>query len=314
MIRWQTRRELDTQKWDACVGRAQQPVVYALSWYLDVVSPRWSALIEERDGVYQTVLPLPEAQRWGITYLKQPFFAQQLGFFSRERLTQGQRRAFLAIQKYRYVADYCFNTTDACFPLPQGKGIRQHTHYLDLRPAYDTLRANYRTDRRHRLRQTEKQNLPIAESTDIEPLIRMFDQTVAPNIQGGVQETVYHLLRQLFAEVQRRELGTLYYALRQDGTPGAGAWFVRWQGQIIYLFNAAFAEARHENGRTRILDRVIRQYAQTEHYLDFESAQVPAVADFYASFGAKAYPFWRWYDNRLPLWIDLPKRLLAALR
>lgn len=313
MIRWLAREELDTQKWDTCIEQSKQPMVYALSWYLDCVAPHWSALVEEREGRYHTVLPLPEDRRWGICYLKHPFFAQQLGFFSIE--PQPRRLAFLEALRphYRYVADYCFNTNDADFALPRGNATLQYTHYLDLSPGYSTLRANYRPDRRHRLRQAEKRGLPIVESSDLEPLLTMFRQTVAPQIPGGVGEPVYDLLRRLFLEIKQRELGTLYYALRADGKPGAGAWFVRWQGQIIYLFNAAYAEARHENGRTHVLDQVIRQHAQTPQYLDFESAQVPAIADFYSSFGAVAYPFWRWHENRLPLWINLPKRLLAAL-
>lgn len=312
MIRWLSRQQLSPTAWDACIAASEKPLIYALSWYLDVVSPNWSALVREENGAYQTVLPLPVRREWGIAYLRQPFFAQQLGFFSRQQLENEERDTFLYLlqKRYRYLADYAFNTHDGVFPLPSFTRLKRcHTHYLRLNQAYESLRRQYRTDRRQRLRQAERRGQQVERSTDLEPLIRMFQESVAHKIPGGVSPDFYTLFRQLFQAVEQRRYSQLYYTLDKEGKAEAGAWFVRWKGHIVYLFNAAYLAARKHNGRTVLLDYIIRENAHTDQVLDFESPEVPAIANFYQSFGATPHPFLSWHDNRLPWWVNLPKRL-----
>jgi hypothetical protein len=39
--------EIDKQRWDKAIENSSFPSIYALSWYLDVVSPNWQALVSE---------------------------------------------------------------------------------------------------------------------------------------------------------------------------------------------------------------------------------------------------------------------------
>ncbi|MEA2107399.1 MAG: hypothetical protein U9P82_11900, partial [Bacteroidota bacterium] len=70
--------QIDKQKWDLTIENSHNGLVYALSWYLDVVSPGWNALVL---GDYEAVMPLPVKQKFGLEYLVQPPFCQQLGVF-----------------------------------------------------------------------------------------------------------------------------------------------------------------------------------------------------------------------------------------
>ena len=79
MIRYLRHNEIDREKWDACIAASENGLVYAYSWYLDVVHPEWEALVMDD---YAAVMPLTGGRKFGVEYLFQPFFVQQLGAFS----------------------------------------------------------------------------------------------------------------------------------------------------------------------------------------------------------------------------------------
>jgi hypothetical protein len=74
--------EINRQKWDACIQNACNSLVYAESWYLDIVSPNWEALI---CGDYEYVMPLPIKRKLGISFLVQPPINAAIGCFFRKQ-------------------------------------------------------------------------------------------------------------------------------------------------------------------------------------------------------------------------------------
>ena len=81
-IHYLRRHEIDTGKWDACMDNAPNGVIYGKSFYLDhMTDHRWDALVLDD---YRAIMPLTWKRKWGIAYLYQPPFTQQLGVFSRE--------------------------------------------------------------------------------------------------------------------------------------------------------------------------------------------------------------------------------------
>ena len=92
MIRFVPNDKIDKQKWDSAIDNSTSPYFYAKSWYLDKVSPRWNALIEDD---YRKLMPLPVKQKWGFKYICQPILTQQLGIFSADQITQKDISHFL---------------------------------------------------------------------------------------------------------------------------------------------------------------------------------------------------------------------------
>ncbi|MBL6658220.1 MAG: hypothetical protein ISR00_03250 [Flavobacteriales bacterium] len=78
MIKYIHYKDIDFQKWDACISNAVNRNIYASSWYLDLVCKNWDALILND---YEAVMPLPWNKKWGLKYIAQPLFCQQLGVF-----------------------------------------------------------------------------------------------------------------------------------------------------------------------------------------------------------------------------------------
>ncbi|MDX5422037.1 MAG: GNAT family N-acetyltransferase [Hymenobacteraceae bacterium] len=319
-----THREIDKTQWDSVVEQSCQRQVYAMSWYLDVVSPGWEAVVAlSQEGGYQMVMPVPCRRKLGLRYIQQPFYCQQLGVYSAEKVCKAVYEAFIAElhRKFRYVINLAFNTDNQLPPaMPAVQVGHTATHYLDLSPGYERIFQSYTRDRKMNLRRAHKAQLSIVESDDIEPLIDFFKQDAAGRVFGGVSEGAYRLLRKLHQVLRSKGVARLLYTEDQAGRKNAGCLFMVWGGRVVYIFNAAPRHSRKQNGRTLLLDYMIQRYAGQPYTLDFESpdATEEAIVSFYKSFGATAMPIPVLHYNRLPQGIkkvrELRMRLVRKLK
>ncbi|WP_164891019.1 GNAT family N-acetyltransferase [Botryobacter ruber] len=316
MIRYLRHEQINKTRWDACVDASAEKHFYGLSWYLDVVSPGWEGVVEETQGQYLAVMPVPVVRKLTLRLVRQPFFCQQLGIYAAAGgLDAAKLQALTAVvkQRFRLILDYSFNTENAALlqPLTDVLQLREYyTHYLPLQQPYKAIAQNYTRDRKMNLKRAQRANLHIVESDNIEPLISFFQENIEQKIYGGVSDTTYELLRELTQVLQQKGLAKLLYAATADGTLTAGALFVTYGKYIVYLFNAADATGRKANGRTLLLDEIIRRHAGSNLILDFESPSRSSIVHFYASFGAVPAPYHVLHQDKLLL----PVRWLRQLR
>lgn len=316
MLRYLPHSQINYQQWDACVQASSQSIVYALSWYLDVVSPGWAGLVDEQGGHYRAVVPLPEAKKFGITYLRQPFFAQQLGLFSVGEPPDMAGALHQVLSRYALISKYAFNTGNQPLAFPASPYLQaepQYTHHLDLSLPYERLYQHYSRDRKLNLSRARKAGLQVVESQDIQPLIALFKSDAASRITGGAPEASYRMLEALYARLQQRGLARLYYTRSPAGDWDAGCLFVCYAHKIIYLFNAASVAGRRRNGRSLMIDQMIRQHAGQPYVFDFESpAAVASIIRVYRGFNARPQPFYTLRYNRLPAplrWVKQARQL-----
>ena len=91
MIRYIAHNQIDKQRWDECIAQSPDGLIYAWSWYLDVVHPGWEALVEDD---YETVMPLAPGRKFGINYLFQPFFTQKFGVLGKKEVSEAKIKEF----------------------------------------------------------------------------------------------------------------------------------------------------------------------------------------------------------------------------
>jgi hypothetical protein len=316
MFRHITHKQVDRSQWDSLIMRAPNGLIYALSWYLDIVSPGWEALVKETNGRYVAVLPLPVQTKFGFRYLKQPLFAQQLGLFYLEKPTKvdWQQVGLILRKRFRLISQYAFNTSNSELLNPGQSalaGVAFTTYYLSLRPRYKHLLASYKANRRWRLNQAFRHNLCIEPSTDIDEMVRIFNENTAPKIHGIIGEDYeYRLLRALYAATSQRNMAHMWQAVTATGEVVAMILLFEFNGQLTYIFNCSTTTGKAVGAISALLDQVFRIYAGQDVCFDFEAPEVPNVAHFYASFGSVATPFLTITANRLP-W---PVRQLKAAR
>lgn len=318
MPRYFSNRQINYAKWDACVEASGQRLVYALSWYLDVVSPSWAGLVEEQDEQYVAVMPLPVKQQFGINYLAQPFFCQQLGFFSIKNSMQPEPFIAVLQRQFALISKYSFNTGNIFQLNPDENAdlqvYRHYTHHLNLNQSYAAIYQHYSRDRKLNLKRSQKAGLIIRESTDIQILIRLFKEDAASRIRGGVSEATYTQLQQLYQALAAKGLATLLYTQIPTGEIDAGCLFVTYGQKIIYLFNAASVAGRSRNGRSLMIDYIIQKYAGQPYVFDFESpVNISSIIRVYQGFGAEPVPFYTISQNKLPAPLKLLKKVRQFL-
>ncbi|MBT2559561.1 GNAT family N-acetyltransferase [Hymenobacter sp. ISL-91] len=320
MFRYVGPETVDRTQWDALITAVPNGLIYALSWYLDTVSPGWAALVKlDAQGRYVAGLPLPVQRRFGFRYLKQPLFAQQLGLFSREAPTPADWTDIgsLLQREFRFITRYSFNTDNTellATDVPALAGFETatfHTYYLPLHPAHSQLVAAYKPNRRWRLNQARRRGLCLEPSTDLDELVRIFDENTAPLIYGVIgEEYEYRLLRALYAQASQRGLAQLWQARTTAGEVVAMLMLFEFNGRLTYIFNASTVAGKAAGAISLLLDEVFRHYAGRPLCFDFEAPEVSSIAHFYGSFGSTETPFLSISLNRLP-W---PVRQLKAAR
>lgn len=287
--------EIDRVAWDACVETAPVSLAYAKSWYLDAMCEgAWHALVLDD---YRAVMPLPYRRKWGIDYLSQPAFTQQLGVFglvSAEAYLQ-----FLnAIPRNYRLADLQLHTGTP----GNLQGLKARTTYwLNLERPYLQICAGYRKDAHKNLRKLETHSGP----TRVEDLFD-FDLHIAhyraaygamnPNLDNEAYRRFRHAME---AAAARQQLEALQFTDR-NGIPLATGLFLKSKKLLHYVMGAPVPGA-DSGGVHGIIDALIRKYAGTPFTLDFEGSEIPSVAYFYAKFGALPQHYYALRINRLPL-------------
>ena len=76
------RENIVDSKWNDCVLKSPNGLVYGLTWFLDGLVEKWDGLVWEENGAYKAVFPIPTRRKVGLKYVYPPFFIQQLGLFS----------------------------------------------------------------------------------------------------------------------------------------------------------------------------------------------------------------------------------------
>lgn len=294
MIRYLQHKQIDKTQWDNTITQCGN--IYSYSWYLDIVHPGWEALVEDE---YAAVMPLTLGRKFGVDYLFQPYFAQQLGIFSKEVVDAEMTRRFLSAipKKYRF-AEIRLNEKNAFDDSFQG--IEYHRNVLlDLNHEYEDLRANYHANTKRNLAKAETNNLQLVNSVIPYHVIALFrDNRGADLEKWGDKE--YVVLQTVTAEAIRRKKAFILGVTEVGvGTLLSAAIFMQTDNRITFLFSGNNSQAKEKQSMTFLMDQVIRQNAGKEMVFDFEGSDDDNLARFYLGFGGDEVKYPSYSFNHL---------------
>jgi len=294
MIHYLEHNAIDKAKWDALIAECGN--IYAFSWYLDIVHSGWEALVEDD---YQSVMPLTGGKKFGVNYLFQPYFVQQLGVFSKSPLTAETTEAFLKAipSKYRF-AEIRFNEGNA---FDEGaEGVEYHRNVLlDLNQEYNAIRANYHQNTKRNLAKAESNNLQLVETVIPYHVVALFrDNRGALLDKWGDAE--YGVLTHLAQVAQKRNAAFMLGVSEKGvGQLLCAAIFMKTKDRITFLFSGLTEEGKQRQAMTYLLDQVIQQHAHQPITFDFEGSDDDNLARFYLGFGGKKTKYPSYCFNRL---------------
>jgi len=295
LIVYLINNEIDKDKWDQAVHRSFNGNVYALSWYLDIVHKGWDALVEDD---YVRIMPLTGNRKFGIDYLFQPFFAQQLGIFSTEILNQDIINEFIAAipSKYRFV-QINLNIHNQLQP-GNWVLIPNKNYLLDLIARYPKLYSRYSTNTKRNLKKARNSALTVTKNLKPDVLTDMFRQNKGKEIKHWKEEH-YKRLQRIMYQAVYKGMGEAYGAYTEHNELCAGAFFLKDHQHLIFLFSASTSTARENGAMTLLFDTVIQEFSESTLVLDFEGSNEPGLARFYQGFGSQEVIYYRLEINRL---------------
>jgi hypothetical protein len=310
MINYLKQDQIDRKKWDGCIEAAFNGIVYAKSWYLDIVAEQWEGLVEND---YERVFPLVFRKKLGIYYLYQPVFTQQLGLFSKTQLSEKVVREFLVAipSKYRF-AEISLNTFNNL--TNWGKGLSQWRNFeLDLINSYEKLKENYAINLKRKLNKASDTGLQLIKNTKPEEIIRIFRENRGKELSHLEDEEYMKLSRLIYTGIYRGVV-TTYGVYTPTNDLCAGAVFLKSKKKVIFLFSGLTLQGRDFNAMAFLIDSFISEHASTHLTFDFEGSNQPGLARFYQSFGALEISYPHLTIDRLPPLVSLAVKMLRKLR
>ena len=290
MIKYLVHNNIDFAKYDQCIYESKNSLIYGYSWYLNCVAPGWDILILNN---YEAVMPLPKRKKYGINYIFQPAWVQQLGIFSRHQLKEDLIAEFInSIPRKFKLVDILFNF-DNHF---SSKYLSKKDNFiLNLSDSYESLFEGYNKLRKRSVKKAKKLNLIIKEVDNSKPIINLFKKN--KGIELNNINSDYELLNQLIQEGFKRQKVEVFCVKNKNQNLLGGVIFLKNKNRIIYLFSAVNQEGKESQVITFIIDFVIKKYSNADMILDFEGSMITSVAKFFESFGAVKETYF-WYKRK----------------
>jgi hypothetical protein len=291
VISYLENKEIDYAKWDFCLSESSNRLVYANSWYLDLVCDDWDALVLND---YEAVMPLPKRKKWGIQYVYQPFFCQQLGIFSNQSGLDVD--VFLeAIPKhFKYVElNISQDLNSKSFTIK--KNINQE---LDLNCSTGERRINYSNSHLKNRKKGEKYGLECVE--DVKVLGFLEDKKrLANNHMTSFQ---FGLQKKIMTKSIQMGFGHIFSAVKNEKVY-ASCFLLKESNRLTLLSDYCIPKGRKVGAYFYLLDAVFSKFEKMDICFDFEGSNLGGVAKRNEGFGAREVMYQTVKINRLPFFL-----------
>lgn len=284
--------QIDKSRWDELIDGCEQSLVYAKSWFLDIVSPGWGAFIEAQ---WRWVMPVPVSRKFGIPYVIQPMFCQQLGVFGDVDKDFNTNILLTSLKRrFPYVV-YQFNRFNA---LSEGKVNLRTTIELRLSTEHQLLSKYFSESHQKNIRRAKRFDCEMVASKDFKPFISLLQQMYGQKSLDAVKEKHYEALLEIFEYGIQHTSSELKYVYNQENQIIAGAYFLCHQKQYV-LFTARNHEGFEKKSTFLLIDDFILRHANSDDYLDFAGSDIKGIAEFNKGWGAKEFKYFqvknRWF-------------------
>lgn len=293
MVEYLVKNQIDIIKYDRCVSKSINSRIYGYSWYLDAVCDDWDLLILDD---YAAVMPLPKRKKYGVNYIYQAPWIQQLGVFSEYKIELDIFHEFInKIPRKFKLIDIMLNAAN---DFSSRYSTSRNNFVLPLENKnYQTLQRKYSKGRKSSVRQAQKFELIIRNATTVDNLVELFRLNKGTQVEKTEQE--YFALHKLVNKgLQLRKID-IYEIFNKSDVLVGGAVFLKDENRITYLFSALNDEGRKKQAMSFLIDFVIKRYSEKSMMLDFEGSMISEIASFYKSFGAEKEIYYQYKKYRL---------------
>lgn len=293
--------QIDKTKWDDCINKSPNGLVYATSAFLDTMATHWDALVTDN---YDYVMPLPWRRKALLHYVYPPAFIQQLGVFSANEISASHVTSFIKAipPKYRY-CELRFNYANA---LPEGNITRHKNYLLHLQPGYKVLHNNYSRSAKRNI--TKAASCGITIKDNVAPAEIIAIHRARFNDAIGASADDYHNFNRLCSLLYKAGMCITAGAFNNQNSLIAGSIYFVYKSRLTFILNGNTCESLTCGATHLLKDYIIQTFAGSDYILDFEGSDFEKFARFYEQFGATAAEYYTTLViNRLPFLIRFLK-------
>ncbi len=293
-INYLTYRQIDKIKWDACIDRAPNGLLYAGSFYLDSMSKNWDALVLND---YEMVMPLTWNKKYGISYLYQPPFTACLGVFGKS-ITAATVNSFLQAvpPKFRYWDIYL--NQGNLFKLPDFDMYERKNYILNLDHSYTKLYHAYSNNIKRNIKKGEDLDLKINKNIALAEVISLAKEQVKKF--SSIAASDFKNFEKLYRHFYKNKKATTYGVYTKEKRLMASAVFFFSHKRACYIMVGNHPDGKSMGASPILINAFIKDHAGLNLLLDFEGSDLKNLAFFYSSFGAQEEKYTAIRLNRLP--------------
>ncbi|MBP7497860.1 MAG: hypothetical protein KA792_09370 [Bacteroidales bacterium] len=301
MLRFLQNAEIDKNKWNNCIDNSVNSLLYAYSWYLDIIAEGWQAYVEDD---YNSVFPIFPKNKFGITYLSQPPFMQQGGLF----FTDDKSNNLLPYYIKQLKNDFKFieinlnkyNVLKPALNNSKSYFIKNRNFELDLKNNYNQLYNKYCNNTKRNLNRAKSNNLICRNINEINDIITLFKENKGKEI-NAFQNSQFDILKSLYNECFNKNIASVWTVSDTNNKLLAGAFFIETKNHSIFLFSGQNKEGREKRAMFFLIDNYIKIHSASNLLLDFEGSNNDNLARFYSGFNSSETNYYSFHFNNLSL-------------
>lgn len=278
MLQYVENKNIDLKKWDNLVSKSANGFIYSTSKYLNLVSENWDAFIFDD---YKIIMPLPFKKKYGVKYIMQPLFAQQLGIIYEEKPKQAVIDLFITQlkNKFKYFALNLNYDNNISVKL---KNTDKTNLILNLNKPYKQLFSEFTTNTKRNINKSKKENFSIRiEKTESNSFIDFF----VSNLTSKEPKSTIQTLKEIIDSSFINNIGEIIYI--NNSTENIAAVFIlKSYNRYIYLAATSNKEGKNRRAMFYLVNYFINKNSETECFLDFEGSDIDGVKRFYNGFNA----------------------------
>lgn len=296
-ITYLNQSQIDKKKWDQCIESATNGLIYGYSFYLDHMSKHWDALVFKD---YEAVMPLTWNKKFGLYYLYQPFLTAQLGVFGNNISVELTDQFIQAIPaRFRYI-DIALNKTNASGKFTELINYRNN-YVIDLNKSYQELFNNYNENIQRNIKKANQQGCTFKKNIAVENIIEL--AVLQMKINNHSSKENIERFKYVYNELLTRNMTTTYGVFSPEEKLLASCVFFFSNNKAYYILVGNHPDGKTKGASHLLIDGFIKEFAGQKIALDFEGSDIPNLAHYYNSFGAKKEVYPTLKINRLPFYL-----------
>lgn len=296
-------QKIDIGKWNDCIAKNANGLIYAQYQYLSFLTKNWSAIIIDN---YEAVMPLPWNSKWGIKYYQAIPFIQQLGLIGNidQRLIPIVLKRIIEFAKY---GDIFFNFSNKEFVNTIRTDAKTNL-VLDLNQEYTNISKQYHKDLIHNLEKAKKYHPIYVENSNYLDTLQIYKHQYG-NRFHWISESDFQQLAKALSFYQSKQQCLVRTLIDQTTEELlASAILLKDKKRLYLLINAITPRGRQQSSNHLLIDKIIDEFSGAELLLDFEGSEITGVKDFYMNYNPMVQPYFHYHHNQLRWPIKLLKR------